>query len=375
MADDNWLIVDTVLKRVFNGPLRSSQRVAAFDFDGTLVHPKGNNTHAKSGDDWKFVDPNVPTVLSALHEQGYCVVMLSNQKGIAQNNERRKIFEERVQRVASCLAFPVLVLASTEDDSYRKPRRGMWDLMETLLLYPVHVGESFFVGDAAGRPEVAASLKPKFKKDHSDSDRKFAINVKCKFFTPEGIFRPDLKQPELPPIIFNPRAYLEDNHGTIALDVFEDGQWLIITVGSPGSGKSTFVRRRFPPDKFTYVSRDDLKTRNKCLKVCQGALNEGENVVIDNTNADVATRKLYLDMARKFANVRTKCLYFTAGWDLCLHNNALRDKKVPTVALRMYWSRFEEPTKGEGFDVIQKVDFVPNFENEEAERKWSMFYV
>lgn len=46
--------------------------------------------------------------------------------------------------------------------------------------------ESFFCGDAAGRP---AHCEPnKKKKDFSSCDRLFALNVKLKFFTPEEYF-------------------------------------------------------------------------------------------------------------------------------------------------------------------------------------------
>lgn len=43
--------------------------------------------------------------------------------------------------------------------------------------------ESFYCGDAAGRP-----AKGKRKKDFSDTDRKFAINIGIKFYTPEMYF-------------------------------------------------------------------------------------------------------------------------------------------------------------------------------------------
>ena len=45
--------------------------------------------------------------------------------------------------------------------------------------------ESFFCGDAAGRPDHWA---PKKKKDHSIADRLFALNVGLKFYTPEEYF-------------------------------------------------------------------------------------------------------------------------------------------------------------------------------------------
>lgn len=44
--------------------------------------------------------------------------------------------------------------------------------------------ESFYVGDAAGRPEISK----KRKKDHSCADRLFALNIDIQFFTPEEHF-------------------------------------------------------------------------------------------------------------------------------------------------------------------------------------------
>lgn len=50
----------------------------------------------------------------------------------------------------------------------------------------INYKESFFCGDAAGRP---ANCEPnKKKKDFSSADRLFALNVKLKFFTPEEYF-------------------------------------------------------------------------------------------------------------------------------------------------------------------------------------------
>ena len=45
--------------------------------------------------------------------------------------------------------------------------------------------ESFYVGDAAGRLK---DYKKGAKKDFSCSDRKFAMNLKLDFFTPEEYF-------------------------------------------------------------------------------------------------------------------------------------------------------------------------------------------
>lgn len=44
----------------------------------------------------------------------------------------------------------------------------------------VDVSQSYYVGDAAGRPKGWADKK---KKDHSCGDRKFALNVGMSFYT------------------------------------------------------------------------------------------------------------------------------------------------------------------------------------------------
>ena len=45
--------------------------------------------------------------------------------------------------------------------------------------------ESFYCGDAAGRP---ANWAPGKKKDHSSVDRLMAVNLALKFYTPEEYF-------------------------------------------------------------------------------------------------------------------------------------------------------------------------------------------
>ena len=63
----------------------------------------------------------------------------------------------------------------------------MWQLATTHFnndINPV-LKESSFVGDAAGRHDGWMAGK---KKDHSAVDRKFAMNVKVAFMTPEEVF-------------------------------------------------------------------------------------------------------------------------------------------------------------------------------------------
>lgn len=68
------------------------------------------------------------------------------------------------------LNLPVSIYAATEKDIYRKPRTGMWsellDDNDLSAAGSVDLENSFFVGDAGGRP--AATGVPR---DFSCSDR------------------------------------------------------------------------------------------------------------------------------------------------------------------------------------------------------------
>ena len=57
---------------------------------------------------------------------------------------------------------------------------------------------------------------------------------------------------------------------------------MVIFVGSPASGKSTFWKNYMP--QYLRVNRDTLKTKEKCYKLAEEAILKGSSVVIDNTN-------------------------------------------------------------------------------------------
>jgi len=75
-------------------------------------------------------------------------------------------------------------------------------------------------------------------------------------------------------------------------------QELVLFVGYPAAGKSTFARKHFVPAGYVHVNRDTLNTQAKCLKVAEEALESGKSVVIDNTNPDPAVRATYISLAK-----------------------------------------------------------------------------
>lgn len=154
-------------------------RVAAFDLDDTLIRPSIGNKWSRSASGWKWWNNTIPTKLKELHEQGFHIVLLSNQSTISLKDNPKVLqkdsvslinFKNQLAAILQQLDLPISVYAATIQDTYRKPRIGMWNEMldDHDLKGPktVDLGLSFYVGDAAGREKT-----PTRPKDHACSDR------------------------------------------------------------------------------------------------------------------------------------------------------------------------------------------------------------
>ncbi|XP_065826181.1 bifunctional polynucleotide phosphatase/kinase-like isoform X2 [Oscarella lobularis] len=317
---DEWRVHDGSLLVFMKNGLRSSNKIAAFDLDGTLIETKSGKVFATGPNDWKLKFDNVKAKLKSLEEAGYKIVVFSNQRGL-KNKALESDFRAKLTEITKKIEAPLQLFASMSGIKYRKPCMGMWDyLVEKCNEHSIDVGSSFFVGDAAGRPQGWAPGK---KKDFSCSDRTFAINIGLEFFTPEEYFLGQKKAP-FNLSSFDPRRVLTD--ATQQLDppsakIVLEKQELVILVGYPGSGKSTFAKRHFVSNGYVTASRDVLKTWQKCVQVATDALKQGKSVVIDNTSPDVESRARYISVAKK-AGVEIRCFLFDLTIDQARHNNA-----------------------------------------------------
>lgn len=235
------------------------------------------------------------------------------------------------------------------------------------------LGSSYLVGDAAGR-----------EGDFSDTDRNWALNIGLGFHTPEEFFLG--QESRAMSHKFDPSLYTTSTVTTANPAVFSRPtaeKEIVLFVGCPGAGKSTFYWRYLEPLGYERVNQDILKTKPKCFVVAQKLLSEGKSVAIDNTNADSATRAAWITVAKQH-KVPIRCLYFTSSEELCIHNAAARafggeivnpEKRdmLPGIAFRQFKARFKKPTKQEGFSELVKIDFM--WEGGEEERKiWGKFW-
>ncbi|KAL7776622.1 hypothetical protein CFE70_007040 [Pyrenophora teres f. teres 0-1] len=291
-----WRIVkDSLLVGRFGTAAAQSttkrRRIAAFDFDSTLITSASGRTFSRDASDWKWWDSSVPGRLKELHNDGFLIAIISNQGGISlkpdpktvkSDQKRLADFKTKVTAVLTQLDLPISIYAATSRDQYRKPRMGMWqELLEDYDVEhadTVDLENSVFVGDAGGREAVAGSPA----KDHSCSDRDFAANVGISFHTPEEYFRHEEPRPFVR--AFEPTAYIGERaeQPISAILVFTKPATpeIVLFCGCPGAGKSSFYWKHLQPLGYARVNQDTLKTREKCVKAATAFLQEGTSAVI-----------------------------------------------------------------------------------------------
>ena len=133
---------------------------------------------------------------------------------------------------------------------------------------------------------------------------------------------------------------------------------LIIFIGLPASGKTSFFRERFAAT-HAHVSKDlmpraarDKQARQ--MAQLERALASGASVVVDNTNPRAADRALLVDLAHRHG-ARAMAYFFEPRIADSVKRNAERTPQVPKVAIFTTAKRLQPPAFEEGFDEIHDV--------------------
>lgn len=130
---------------------------------------------------------------------------------------------------------------------------------------------------------------------------------------------------------------------------------MIIFSGIQASGKTTFYHS-FLQGTYEHVSLDVLNTRNKERLAIEHYIQQGKNLVIDNTNPTKEDRSRYITMA-KAHNYQIIGYYFESSIGKCIERNEKRmgKAKVPRCAVISTSKKLEIPTLSEGFDKLYYV--------------------
>src|SRR5436305_550340 len=97
---------------------------------------------------------------------------------------------------------------------------------------------------------------------------------------------------------------------------------LVLFIGIPGSGKSTFYAKRFL-NTHVRINRDMLRTETRERILIDACLRAKQPFVVDNTNVTREKRAAYIALAKK-ARFRVVGYFFDCGVDEALQRNEQR---------------------------------------------------
>jgi bifunctional polynucleotide phosphatase/kinase len=307
---------------------RFRKKIAAFDYDHTLVMPKDGRRFPKDVEDYMWLLPNVPDIVKSFYDNGFMIIIFTNQ------SKAWKV--DQIQAAMSKLNIPLTIVIALDKEDY-KPNP---------ILFSTVVGEkkydkkaSFFVGDALGR-----------KGDWSDSDAKFAEAIGISTRTPEDVFA-------IPYL-----TALKEEGTTQPKILPSQTPEVVIMTGYPGSGKSTIAgtlvasasTSQTPTPTYTLISGDILKTSQKMIKAAEKIMKDRPvSIIFDATNPTKEKRQEFIAFARNH-NMSVRCIWVTTSIDESYQRNLARPEsdRVPRIVYNVYKKKFQEPTTDEGCEVI-----------------------
>jgi len=211
-----------------------------------------------------------------------------------------------------------------------------------LKIEKVNLPQCFMVGDAVGKEDpylpyrysnvdkmYAKNISQEFRNTHKNIPNSYEF---CKFIRASDFF---------PHHKVEPRSHRE----------------LVITVGQPGSGKST-TSALLQKAGYDVCVSDFIKDKDLLIDCVKKSLEGKNRVVVDALNFSKEQRSRYTKLARTM-KVPIRILYFPR-WGMPF--NSVRGKEesiilgttykhkepVPDVAFYNYTKNFEEPTESEG---------------------------
>jgi bifunctional polynucleotide phosphatase/kinase len=328
--EQSYIIINNYIKYTpdFN------KNIILFDLDDTLI-----KFNLKS-ENYELMYNNTIKKLQELSKINN-IIIISNQKQL-NKKDMYDIFIKKINKFLNKLSESNIYLElyiSIKNDKYRKPNTSFINILKDK--YSGNI--LYYCGDALGR-----------KNDFNDTDLKFALNLSINIKSPEEVF---LNKPIENKIIKYPSL----NKITYNFDYIPKLKDFIILVGYPGSGKSSIANLIFEKGLcnniyYKIINRDTLKTIPKCIKETEYSIKNNMSIIIDNTNPSKESRKIFIDIAKKY-KYNVKVIIVNTSYLESYHRNYYRHTEhntpiIPLIAYNIFKSKYEKPTLSEGIDSI-----------------------
>ncbi|HEX5229287.1 MAG TPA: ATP-binding protein [Bryobacteraceae bacterium] len=141
---------------------------------------------------------------------------------------------------------------------------------------------------------------------------------------------------------------------------------LIITVGLPGSGKTTYLARlgvnAISSDEIRRLIADDPHDQTMNARIFavirylirQRIAAGRPETYVDATHLTPWERSPYVLLAR-FCGCAVEALFFDVPVEICIARNQARERVVPEEAIRTMAQRLIPPSKDEGFAGVTRI--------------------
>lgn len=148
---------------------------------------------------------------------------------------------------------------------------------------------------------------------------------------------------------------------------------LIMLVGIPGSGKTTYAQNYIKEHGAVHLSSDLIRKElygdesiqgnpNEVFSLMQSraieALNNGKNVIYDATNVTRKDRSYIISLCPKFVHIEAHVIW--APIETCIARDESRGRTVGEAVMHKMLGKFQPPFYDEGIDDI-KVIIPENF--------------